>query len=223
MVDYAPRQALARGGLVKAVNTPDSPVLSAVNGDNSDLLAEAAKLWIHPQDLIIDTTYGRGVFWRQLAQPHIRHDIALDGVDCRALPEPDSVADVVVFDPPYRANHGGSLNAKGGMYLGYRLEASGLETINDVLDLYRDGIKEAFRVLVPGGRILVKCADLSYSSRLHLVHVDILQFLTLAGFELADMFLLANTARMPHNGKVIRQERARRSHSYLLVGAKPSA
>lgn len=133
-------------------------------------------------------------------------------MDLRALPEPDASVDVVVLDPPYRPHFGGTSTRMHDRYgLGH------VETIEDVLALYRGGIHEAGRVLRPGGRLLVKCQDMTLSGRLNLAHVDILGMLPAAGLALADMFVLVNRDRIPGRGL---QRRARRAHSYLLVAAR---
>ena len=78
-------------------------VLSVVQGRNAELIAQAASLWIRPQDLVMDVTLGRGLWWTQYQHDgdFIGHDIALDGVDFRSLPEKTGSVDVVTFDPPY--------------------------------------------------------------------------------------------------------------------------
>ena len=54
---------------------------------------------------------------------------------------------------------------------------------------YEAGIAECARVLVPGtGLLLVKCQDMTYNHRLHLVFLDVLRRMTAAGVDLADMF-----------------------------------
>lgn len=213
-----------------------SPVISGLKGSNQDLIAEASRLWISPDDIVLDMTWGVGAFWGTppthtedgiLIQPQIRHDRAIDGVDCRALPEASETIDVVVFDPPYRPNHGGQ---SAGLYDNYRLGESGLDSMNDVIDLYNSGIQEAFRVLKPGGRIFVKTQDMTYTSRLHLVTLDVLRSMLDAGFEFSDQFVLVNTSRRPHNStattgagneRLTVQRKARRAHSVLWIGTKP--
>ena len=56
---------------------------------------------------MVDLTYGRGGLWTVYCPARlIEHDIRLDGVDFRALPEASSSVDVAVFDPPYIAQGG---------------------------------------------------------------------------------------------------------------------
>ncbi|MEO7720329.1 MAG: DNA methyltransferase [Pseudolysinimonas sp.] len=216
----------------------NEPVLSGVVGTNRDLIATARRLWIAPNDIVADVTWGKGAFWpKGLAdsdQPQFRYDVATTevSVDCRALPNETESLDVVVFDPPYRPNHGGD---QTDFYRHYRLAESGLNSMNDVLDLYQGGIREAHRVLRSGGRVLVKCQDMTYSDRLHLVHLDVVRLMQAAGFDFVDMFVLVNTTRRPSSAAPASaasegepeaprrsQKRARRAHSYLLVGSKPS-
>lgn len=198
-----------------------TPVVSVAIGGNSNLIEEVGRLWIKPADVIADVTYGRGAMWQGLKglRPTYTHDIALDGVDCRSLPHPDSSIDVVVLDPPYRPTHGSRGFATNGLASAYGLGSEELDTINDVLALYRDAITEAARVVRDGGRLLLKCQDLSYGHRLHLVSLDVLRLMVEAGFEFADQFILVNRNQLS-SGAWEKQERARRVHSILWVGLR---
>lgn len=190
-------------------------------GGNSDLLESVARLWISSDDIVVDVTYGRGVFWRKLpGLPHHRFDL-LNGDDLRKLPLDDESVDVLVLDPPYRPTHGSSSPRfdENGMMTRYGNGTQNLDSINDVLDLYTDGIIEAMRVLRIDGRLLVKCQDMSYSNRLHLVTLDVLRATIEAGFHFADQFILGGGSGLK-SPSWINQERARRTHSVLWVVVK---
>ena len=205
---------------------PGEVITSAVQGTNADLLRQAAKLWIRPEDKLIDVTAGNGTFWPALTSSLCA---AISGC-CPGLassrtavscPTRTPVWTLVAFDPPYQPVHGQTERSFGvGRSYG-QTDGPGpvLQTSNDVLGLYEAGIAECARVLVPGtGRLLVKCQDMTYNHRLHLVSLDVLRLMTAAGIDLADHFVLANKSRMPQPTQ--RQQRAHRAHSYLIVGVK---
>ena len=224
---YSPDSPVAYGAPVTCPRyVPGEVITSAVQGTNADLLRQVAKLWIRPEDRFIDVTAGNGTFWARTDVQPVRSDIRLLPrihliADCRKLPYPNASIDVVAFDPPYQPVHG-QTERSFGVGRSYALTGGPgpvLQTISDVLGLYEAGIAECARVLVPGtGLLLVKCQDLTYNHQLHLVHLDVLRRMTAAGIDLADMFVLANNSRMPQPTQ--RQQRAHRSHSYLIVGVK---
>lgn len=194
--------------------------VSAIVGDNAALMENVARLWICETDTVVDVTFGRGVFWRRLAGlPHHAHDIAKDGVDCRDTPHRSGSVDVVAFDPPYRPTHGSRGFGENGLAGAYQVGGESLDTINDVVALYAAGLAEAARILRTGGRVLVKCQDMSYANRLHLVTLDVLRALNECGFDLADQFVLVNGGNL-RSPKWRQQQRARRTHSVLWVGVK---
>src|SRR5690348_17043191 len=85
-------------------------------GDNADLIAEVARLYLKKGDRIADVTFGSGVFWRQISlEDYDFHRSDLDPTRCpdtpydfRKLPYAADHFDVVVLDPPY-AHHGDNL------------------------------------------------------------------------------------------------------------------
>jgi len=187
-------------------------------------------------------TYGKGVFWKEVDLDQYRvlaSDIAQSepeearyhayrsGIDCRALPYEDDSLDAVVLDPPYmeglfrkaaRAGQGThssfqSAYARGGA-------ASGPKYHEAVIDLYLRAGLEAWRVVTPGGKVVVKCQDEVSANRQRLTHVEIITGYEDMGFYSKDLFVLVRS-NAPAVSRLVRQVHARKRHSYFLVFEKP--
>lgn len=89
--------------LTDLVVEPDAPVGAAGRWPtNAEFIADAARLYLDPDMAIADATYGKGIWWRAWRPRQlVAHDLTVDGVDFRALPEPDDTFDAelqVIYD-----------------------------------------------------------------------------------------------------------------------------
>ena len=173
--------------------------------------------------MVADVTYGKGVFWRHV--PKDRYElIATDiqsGTDCRDLPYDDGKIDCIVFDPPYMHSPGGTAHEVHTPFEEhYRNNRSGNQTESKyheaVLDLYREGGREAHRVLRGRGVLIVKCQDEVCSNRQRFTHVEIMQMYDKIGYVAEDLFVVMRNNR-PGVSRAVRQVHARKNHSYFLV------
>lgn len=132
---------------------------------NAEMIAAAARLGHLDRDwATLDCTYGRGVFWQVFrpyrlvcsdlhpTSPHVRK------ADFRRLPWVAGMFRAVVVDPPYGLR--GAINDTNG---GYGLV--GYMSVADRHAMICEGITEASRVAVAGGRVLLKCQDQVCSGR----------------------------------------------------------
>lgn len=212
---------------------------SALIGGNAELFASAMRLHVAPGSRVADVTYGRGVFWKQIA-PNTYEIVSSDletgpklqakrgGVDCRRLPYANESFDCVVLDPPYaegmlrrssRAGQG-THAAFRRAYTGDAARESGKGRWHDaVTDLYRDACREAVRVLRSGGNLLVKCQDEVSANKQRLTHIEVITGCESLGLYCKDLFVLVRTNR-PGISRLKRQVHARKNHSYLLVFEK---
>ena len=206
-------------------------IFSSRVGNNPELFADILKLYVPLGSLIADTTFGKGVFWRNV-EPSLYTVKATDiqmGVDARALPYESSSIDCVVFDPPYMHSDGGGAH-KGhqGHDTCYRndtraqvdLQTTGLKGHFAVVDLYQRASVEALRVLKPSGVYIVKCQDEVYANIQRLTHVELLNYYSGLGFQVEDLFVLM-TQRRPGVSRQLRQYHARKNHSFFLILRKP--
>lgn len=197
---------------------------SLIAGTNADLMRQVAALYIEPDDVVVDATFGEGMFWRSLPEiPVVAHDLYKgDGVDLRALPEAAASVDVLAIDPPYRLTESTDspydqfVDAYGlGRAPELTNNAAGVTALKD---LYAGGIAEASRVLTRRGRLLVKCQDFIDGKRYVAMCAELIGLCEAAGLPLIDLFVL-------HSGTGPRgpwetQHRSRRAHSYLIVAGR---
>jgi hypothetical protein len=123
--------------------------------------------------------------------------------------------DLVVLDPPYAHNPGTMIvdanyrNAEttGGMYH------------DDITKLYADGIREAARIVKPGGFVWIKGQDEIESGYQRWSHVEHLLIGLSLGLYGKDLFILVQDKDPVIQGE---QQHARKRHSYLWVMRKPA-
>lgn len=199
----------------------EGPILAANKWrTNGDLIYDAARLgYLSPEWAILDPTYGRGNWWTVFHPLNLtKHDIALDGVDFRKLPEAHETFDAAVFDPPYIAPGGrktstiGDFNDRYGLHKTPR-RPEGLQRMNNA------GLVELWRVVKPRGYVLAKCKDYINGGRLFpATHLTLIAAFGI-GFDLADR--LEHISRPGPTPPHKTQQHARRNLSTLLVLKKP--
>jgi hypothetical protein len=198
---------------------------------NKDLFPQILSLHVPRGSVVADVTFGTGIFWKNVpadAYTVLASDLKT-GVDCRALTHLDGSLDCVVLDPPYMEGlfrRSISHLAGSGTYSAFRdTYSNGQKTNNGpkyheaVLDLYFRAGREAFRVLKRYGVLIVKCQDEVSANMQRLTHLEIINEYASLGFYAKDLFVLVRPNR-PAVSRIVKQEHARKNHSYFLVFVK---
>lgn len=212
--------------------TTSSVVMSSHYSDNSEVFPEILALHVKDGARIADITFGTGVFWSRVdtARYEFHPTDLKTGIDCRSLPYGDSEFDAIVFDPPYMEGFyrkaeehlagEGSHGAFRKYYSnGQASEHSSLKYHDRVVDMYMTTAIEVRRVLTDDGIFIVKCQDEVSANRQKLTHVEIIYGYEKLGFYCKDLFVVTRRNK-PVVSKLVKQEHARKNHSYFLVFVK---
>lgn len=223
-------EARSRAGKRKSPNgvPTTNVVLSAHVAPNEEVFPKILALHVSVGSVIADVTYGKGVFWKRVdTGKYTLHATDIQtGVDCRKLPYADESHDCIVLDPPYMEGlfrRSQDHLAGAGTYAAFRDHYSNGEETNGgpkyhaaVLDLYFKAGREACRVLRPGGVLIVKCQDEVSANTQRLTHVEIINEYQSLGFYVKDLFIIVRPNR-PGVSRLLRQEHARKNHSYFII------
>jgi len=195
-------------------------VYTAYTENNNFLILKVSKLYLKPGDKIADITYGKGTFWKDIDLSQFKlspSDIRTcpeSPYDFRDLPYDDDSFDVVVFDPPYAHNPGNMIvnpayqnkETTKGFYH------------KDIINLYKEGMEESFRIVKKGGFVFVKCQDEIETSKQRYSHIEIFNIAEELGFYGKDLFVLVRKVFPVIQHK--NQKHARKNHSYLWIFQK---
>ena len=198
---------------------------------NSDLIRAVFEVHVEPKawactkpgPRVLDMTYGRGVWWHWRHPAYglqfTAHDIKVDGVDYRHLPEDDLSQDVVAFDPDYIAPGGRktstipNFNERYGLKKDYETPATLQQSIND-------GLSEAYRVLRPQGLILAKTMNYISSGKLVLGEYEMIRHGLELGLVVEDIVVhLGDPGPQPKRES--QQKHFRSNSSRLVIFRRP--
>ena len=176
---------------------------------NSGLIKDVVDLYVEEGSKVADVTYGKGVFWKDvdLSKYNIIGSDIKTGIDFRELPYQDNSFNHSVIDPPYAR----ITNLKGMVDC---YNTNRYVTHDDIINLYREGLKELIRITRPGGYVLCKCQDEVHGGIQKWSHIEIFNIAVNYGLYPKDLFILVNEKKPKHRFK---QKHARKNHSYLWV------
>ena len=202
------------------------PVLSVQYGTNADLIAAIAPLYIKPDALVVDATYGKGTFWKKYRPERlVAHDLyTVDGVDFRQQPEADASVDVGVFDPPYTSTGTASKSTVPDLYNRYGLGA--VKGWKALFEMNAGGLKSSPVPLHPGAYLLVTTGDYVESGKRRWGRQHAVTTCAALGLEQVDEIVHVRRRPGPQprlnlDGTPRRQRTSRQAHTFLLIFRAP--
>lgn len=139
--------------------------------------------------------------------------------DCRNLPLEDNSLNCIMFDPPFLATTGKSLQSNDDSNrITKRFGAYNSET--ELHQFYIDSLKEFYRILKNKGILIFKCQDKTSSQKQYMSHVFIMNEAVKIGYYPKDLFILVAKNRIVANWQLENQKSARKFHCYFWVFEK---
>lgn len=201
-------------------------MVKSISYDQSEIIKGILKLHVKNGKIDCDPTYSVGNFYKNtgIEKPKYCFDInpqvpeAKYG-DSRKLPLNNESIECLMFDPPFLATTGKSLNnnddsnkinKRFGVYPNEK----------ELHQFYIDSLKEFHRVLKNKGILIFKCQDKVSSGKQYMSHVFIMNEAVKLGFYPKDLFILLAKNRLVADWQLKNQKNARKFHSYFWVFEK---
>ena len=192
---------------------------------NGHLIWDLVRLgYLHAEDYTLDTTYGRGVWWKLWQPGRLLTNGWTDDPgqpptdtvrDFRDLDYPDNSFDVVAFDPPYMPK-----GTPAGLKAMDERYGVGNQSPRFLAALMADGLTECARVTVGGGTILTKAGRGIDSGKLWRGDDLLVTHGEALGLEVIAQFRhLTRPRSQAHRGP---QKSPRSNYSTLTVWRKPT-
>lgn len=152
-------------------------IYSTILGNSADAFQQIAGLHVPAGSVILDMTWGAGIFWRNV-NPQAYEVWRIDraprpGIDvradCTSLPFRPGTFDAAVLDPPY-----GNMSTRprrDSVCDLYNL--SSCMSPDEVRRFYTDLLWQAYEALKLGGILIVKCQNFVNGGKNHWMEIEI--------------------------------------------------
>lgn len=221
----------------KSLEGLDVPIIDwslrakSVSLDEREIMRWIVRIWNRGEPFECDPCYSTGHTHIGIGAPRFKFDNKPQTedtreADCRHLPLDDDSIQSLFYDPPYNAR-----NAKTSVFSGaanpYRrfrrmARFGSYGSVKELWAFYRNSLREFWRILKPGGLLVVKIQNCIASGK-RIWSADYIKRVARGiGFDLEDEFVFPNLRPAMHPG-MAKQQHARSAHCYFFVFIKPQA
>lgn len=201
-------------------------LIKSISYDQGEIIRNILKLHVPDGKIDCDATYSKGMFYTNtgIEKPRYRYDIKpqcddVEYADCRHLPLPNESIKCIMYDPPFLATTGKSLNENAdNNIINKRFGVYQSET--ELHRFYKSSLAEFYRILKEHGILIFKCQDKVSSGKQYLSHVFIINEAVKIGFYPKDLFVLLAKNRIVADWQLKNQKNARKFHCYFIVFEK---
>lgn len=201
-------------------------MIKSISYDQVEIIKNILELHVPNKIIDCDPTYSKGNFYNNtgVSEPKYKFDLypqTKDTIqaDARNLPLENESINCIMFDPPFLATKGKSLeidndsnkiNKRFGVY----------PSEQELHQFYIDAMKEFYRVLKDDGILIFKCQDKVSSGKQYMSHCFVWEQAVKIGFYPKDLFILLAKNRIVADWQLKNQKNARKFHSYFWVFQK---
>ena len=202
-------------------------IVKSISYSQEEIIKNILELHVSNHIIDCDPTFSKGIFYKNTSinVPKYRYDISpiddtVQYADCRHLPLEDKSLNCIMFDPPFLATKGKSLQQESGNVINKRFGV--YPTEKELHQFYVDSMKEFYRILKDNGILIFKCQDKVSSGKQYMSHVFIMNKAVEIGYYPKDLFILLAKNRLVADWQLKNQKNARKFHSYFWVFQKCS-
>lgn len=201
-------------------------MIKSISYNQEEIIKNILELHVPDKKIDCDPTYSKGNFYKsgEIERPEFVFDILpkydyVQKADCRDLPLEDSSINTIMFDPPFLATTGKSLEEDDGSNI-INKRFGVYPSEKELHKFYKDSLLEFHRILKNDGILIFKCQDKISSGKQYMFHVFIHNCAVEVGFYPKDLFLLLVNNRIVADWQLKNQKNARKFHSYFWVFQK---
>jgi hypothetical protein len=196
-------------------------IISVAETDK-EMLNAISRIFLDGNTFDLDPTFSKGLFYKNFPKPRLISDIEPQSEevrksDCRNLDWINSNSlNSIMFDPPFLFRDRKAVNNDKmcGRF-------SYFQTFDDLISMYKESLKEFYRILALRKFLVFKCQDMtdgSGSRPFFDTHCEIIKIAREIGFSLQDIGILVRKNKIIRKAK--KQGCLRKVHSYYLVFRK---